>query len=96
MALYLLKLVESLNKGVKKADAYHNTGEGGLSPYHSNGGDVVFHFGTGYFGVTGEDGSFSMEKMIELVEDNPFIRAIEVKFLKVLNQEKVVYYLELK
>lgn len=73
------KAVESLNKGVKMADAYHNTGEGGLSPYHSNGGDVVFHFGTGYFGVRDEDGGFSMEKMIKLVENNPFIRAIEIK-----------------
>ncbi|WP_430413087.1 FMN-binding glutamate synthase family protein [Kordia sp.] len=73
------KAVESMNKGVKMADAYHNTGEGGLSPYHRNGGDVVFHFGTGYFGVRAEDGGFSMEKMIKLVEDNPFIRAIEVK-----------------
>ncbi|APY09506.1 FMN-binding glutamate synthase family protein [Winogradskyella sp. J14-2] len=73
------KAIESLNKGVKLANAYHNTGEGGLSPYHSNGGDVVFHFGTGYFGVRAEDGGFSMEKMVKLVEDNPFIRAIEIK-----------------
>ena len=73
------KAIDSLNKGVKIADAYHNTGEGGLSPYHSNGGDVMFHFGTGYFGVRSEDGGFSMEKMVKLVEDNPFIRAIEVK-----------------
>ncbi|MEN8885389.1 MAG: FMN-binding glutamate synthase family protein [Winogradskyella sp.] len=73
------KAIESLNKGVKIAGAYHNTGEGGLSPYHSNGGDVIFHFGTGYFGVRAEDGGFSMEKMIKLVADNPFIRAIEVK-----------------
>lgn len=73
------KAVESLNKGVKIANAYHNTGEGGLSPYHKNGGDVVFHFGTGYFGVRAEDGGFSMEKMVKLVEENPFIRAIEVK-----------------
>ncbi len=73
------KAVDSLNKGVKIAGAYHNTGEGGLSPYHSNGGDVVFHFGTGYFGVRAKDGGFSMEKMIKLVENNPFIRAIEIK-----------------
>ena len=26
-----------------------------------------------------KDGNFSMEKMIKLVEENPFIRAIEVK-----------------
>ncbi|WP_299443226.1 FMN-binding glutamate synthase family protein [uncultured Aquimarina sp.] len=73
------RAVDSLNVGVKKADAYHNTGEGGLSPYHSNGGDVVFHFGTGYFGVRTDDGNFSMEKMKALVENNPFIRAIEIK-----------------
>lgn len=73
------KAVESLNKGVQIASAYHNTGEGGLSPHHSHGGDVVFHFGTGYFGVRAEDGGFSMEKMVKLVQDNPFVRAIEVK-----------------
>ncbi len=73
------KAIESLNKGVKIANAYHNTGEGGLSPYHSNGGDVVFHFGTGYFGVRNEDGTFSLEKLIKLVENNPFIKAIEIK-----------------
>jgi len=73
------KAVESLNRGVKIAGAYHNTGEGGLSPYHSNGGDVIFHFGTGYFGVRGEDGKFSMDKMKELVSENPFIKGIEVK-----------------
>ncbi|WP_091424663.1 FMN-binding glutamate synthase family protein [Formosa sp. Hel1_31_208] len=73
------RAIESLNKGVKMADAYHNTGEGGLSPYHSHGADVVFHFGTGYFGVRSADGNFSMEKMKQLVEDNPFIRAIEIK-----------------
>ncbi|MBR9847444.1 MAG: FMN-binding glutamate synthase family protein, partial [Algicola sp.] len=73
------KAVESLNKGVKIAHAYHNTGEGGLSPYHKHGGDVVFHFGTGYFGVRDKDGGFSMEKMVKLVEDYPFIKAIEIK-----------------
>ncbi|MEP2935131.1 MAG: FMN-binding glutamate synthase family protein [Gilvibacter sp.] len=73
------KAVESLNIGVQKANAYHNTGEGGLSPYHSNGGDVVFHFGTGYFGVRDAEGNFSMDKLKELVANNPFVRAIEIK-----------------
>lgn len=73
------RAIDSLNKGCKIAGAYHNTGEGGLSPYHSNGSDVVFHFGTGYFGVRTEDGNFSMEKMKKLVQENPFIRAIELK-----------------
>ncbi len=73
------KAVESLNKGIKLAGAYHNTGEGGLSPYHSNGGDVIFQIGTGYFGIRDKNGNFSMEKLERLVNDNPFIKAIEIK-----------------
>ena len=73
------KAIESLNKGVLNSGAYHNTGEGGLSPYHSNGGDVIFHFGTGYFGVRADDGGFSLDKLVDLVEKNPFIKAIEIK-----------------
>jgi glutamate synthase domain-containing protein 2 len=73
------KAIASLNEGCKLTGAYHNTGEGGLSQYHKKGADVVFHFGTGYFGVRDDTGNFSMEKMVELVKDNPQIRAIEVK-----------------
>ncbi len=73
------RAVESLNKGCALAYCYHNTGEGGLSPYHKTGADVVFHFGTGYFGVRDENGEFSMEKIVKLVNDNPQVRAIEVK-----------------
>ncbi len=71
--------VESLNKGALKAGCYHNTGEGGLSPYHSFGADVVFHFGTGYFGVRSDDGKFSMDRLVKLVNDKPFVKAIEIK-----------------
>ncbi|WP_276166907.1 FMN-binding glutamate synthase family protein [Zobellia alginiliquefaciens] len=71
--------IEAMNKGVAKAGAYHNTGEGGLSSYHKQGGDVIFHFGTGYFGVRTPDGNFSMEKMKKLVAENPTIKAIEIK-----------------
>jgi len=73
------KAIESLNKGIKLADAYHNTGEGGLSPYHRHGGDVIFQIGTGYFGVRDKNGHFSMEKLEKLVTDNPFVKAIEIK-----------------
>lgn len=73
------KAVESLNKGAKKAGSYHNTGEGGLSPYHSHGADVVFHFGTGYFGVRSQEGSLDLGKLEQLVENNAFVRAIEIK-----------------
>jgi len=73
------KAVDAMNQGAKQVHAYHNTGEGGLSPYHKRGADVVFHIGTGYFGVRGDDGKFSMEMLKKLVKDHPQIRAIEVK-----------------
>ena len=73
------KAIESLNKGVQLSGAYHNTGEGGLSPYHSNGGDVIFQIGTGNFGVRGEDGNFSMDKLVKIINENPFVKAIEIK-----------------
>ncbi len=71
--------VEAMNKGALLADCYQTTGEGGLSPYHCNGADVVFQFGTGYNGVRNEDGTFSMEKLKKLVEDHPFIKMVEIK-----------------
>jgi glutamate synthase domain-containing protein 2 len=73
------KAIESMNKGAIKAGCYHNTGEGGLSPYHSYGADVVFHFGTGYFGVRDDNGNFCFEKLEELVQSKPYVRAIEIK-----------------
>lgn len=71
--------VTAMNKGALKAGCYHNTGEGGLSPYHRYGADVMFHFGTGYFGVRDEKGDFSFSKIKELTDQNRFIRAIEIK-----------------
>ena len=68
------RAITSLNQGALKAHCYHNTGEGGLSPYHSHGSDVVFHFGTAYFGVRDENGRFSMDRLKKLVAENPFIR----------------------
>lgn len=73
------RAVSALNRGALKANCYHNTGEGGLSSYHSQGADVVFHFGTGYFGVRDDHGNFSITKLADLVNQNPFIKAIEVK-----------------
>jgi len=73
------KAIASLNEGCKEAGAYHNTGEGGLSSYHKRGADVIFHFGTGYFGVRDKEGNFSMSEMVKLIKENPQIRAIEVK-----------------
>jgi glutamate synthase domain-containing protein 2 len=73
------RAVESLNIGAHLAGAYHNTGEGGLSPYHSTGSDVIFHFGTGYFGVRSKEGNLDLDKLEKLAENNQFVRAIEIK-----------------
>lgn len=71
--------ISALNLGAKLAGSYHNTGEGGLSPFHLLGGDVVLQVGTGYFGMRGKDGKFSLDLLAEKCEKNPQIRALEVK-----------------
>ena len=71
--------VEALNRGAQIAGCLHNTGEGGVSPYHLNGGDLVWQIGTGYFGCREADGRFSMARLQEAVARCPQIRAIEIK-----------------
>jgi len=71
--------VIALNNGAKMGKFYHNTGEGGLSPYHLQGGDVVWNIGTGYFSCRTEDGKFSYDKFVERATlDN--VKMIEIKF----------------
>jgi glutamate synthase domain-containing protein 2 len=57
--------VSALNLGAQKGGFYHNTGEGGISPYHLKGGDLVWQLGTGYFGCRTPDGKFSDEAFKE-------------------------------
>jgi len=71
--------IEALNLGAKQAGCWHTTGEGGLSPYHALGADVIYQFGTGYFGCRTIDGSFSMEKLLETLTRCPTVRGIEIK-----------------
>ncbi len=43
--------VRALNRGAKLGGFAHDTGEGGVSPYHrENGGDLIWEIGSGYFG----------------------------------------------
>jgi glutamate synthase domain-containing protein 2 len=67
------RAIESLNKGSFKFGNYHNTGEGGFSPYHKFGADVVFNMGTSYFGVRDESGNFVMEKLVKMMQNNPTV-----------------------
>jgi glutamate synthase domain-containing protein 2 len=71
--------VEALNRGAALAGCLQNTGEGGLSPHHLHGGDLVFQMGTGYFGCRELDGRFSLARLMELTDRHPSIRAIEIK-----------------
>lgn len=70
--------IESLNEGARLAGALHNTGEGGLSSHHRQGGDLVYQIGTGYFGCRTPGGEFSMPALLETIADSP-VRAIEIK-----------------
>lgn len=69
----------ALNKGAAKGGFFHNTGEGGLTPYHlENGGDVVWQIGTGYFGCRTKDGRFD-EKTFEEKAQLEQVKMIEIK-----------------
>jgi glutamate synthase domain-containing protein 2 len=69
----------ALNSGAKKGGFAHNTGEGGLSPYHLQpGGDVIWQIGTGYFGARAEDGNFN-DEAYKTNATRPNVKMIEIK-----------------
>lgn len=71
--------IEALNLGAKKAGCYHNTGEGGASPYHlKHDGDIVWQIGTGLFGCRTEDGRFNPTSFAKTAT-LPQIKMIEIK-----------------
>jgi glutamate synthase domain-containing protein 2 len=70
--------IEALNRGAAMAGCLHNTGEGGVSPYHRKGGELVFQIGTAYFGCRDEQGRFSLDRLKATVASAP-VRALEIK-----------------
>jgi glutamate synthase domain-containing protein 2 len=71
--------IRALNKGAAAGGFFHDTGEGGVSPYHREaGGDLVWEIGSGYFGCRSADGGFDPEKFAAAAAD-PQIKMIEVK-----------------
>jgi len=70
--------IEALNRGAALAGCLQNTGEGGLSTYHRNGGELVFQIGTSYFGCRDADGRFDLARLKDLVASAP-VRALEIK-----------------
>ncbi len=71
--------VRALTLGAKMAGCWLNTGEGGLSPYHLEGGcDLVFQIGTAKYGVRNQDGSLSDEKLRSIAL-RPEVKLFEIK-----------------
>ncbi len=71
--------VQSLSRGAKEAGVWLNTGEGGLSPFHLEGGcDLVYQIGTAKFGVRDDAGNLSDDKLREVAAHDT-VRMFEIK-----------------
>ena len=69
----------ALSQGAKLGNFAHNTGEGGISPYHIQGGaDLIWQIGTGYFGCRTKDGGFDEQLFAEKAA-NEQVKMIELK-----------------
>lgn len=72
------KAIMALNKGAQLGGFAQNTGEGGLSPYHLQGGDIIFQIGTAYFGCRDEHGHFNAEEF-KAIAAHDEVKMIEIK-----------------
>lgn len=71
--------VLALNGGAKIGNFAHNTGEGGISTHHlTEGGDLIYQLGTGYFGSRTKDGFFSPENF-QKTAANAAVKMVEIK-----------------
>jgi glutamate synthase domain-containing protein 2 len=71
--------ISALNAGAARGGFAHDTGEGGISPYHlSGGGDLIWEIGSGYFGCRDADGRFDAALFAEKAA-LPAVKAISIK-----------------
>ena len=69
--------VRALSRGSAVAGCWMDTGEGGLSPYHlEGGGDIIMQIGTAKYGVRDAHGELSAERLVEL---SKVVKAFEIK-----------------
>ena len=69
----------ALSRGAAAAGCWLDTGEGGLSPHHLEGGcDLIFQIGTARYGVRDDDGRLSDQRLRE-VAAHQAVRAFEIK-----------------
>ncbi|MEN2976890.1 FMN-binding glutamate synthase family protein [Tistrella bauzanensis] len=73
------RAIEALNAGAARGGFYHDTGEGGFSPYHRmHGGDIVWELGSGYFGCRDDQGRFDPDHFAETARLDQ-VKMIEIK-----------------
>src|SRR5699024_12681500 len=71
--------IEALNAGAARGGFAHDTGEGGISPYHlSGGGDLIWELGTAYFGARTADGRFDSEEFADKAAHDA-VKAVSLK-----------------
>lgn len=71
--------VRALSKGAKLAGCWMNTGEGGLSAHHLEGGcDIVMQIGTAKYGVRNARGELDDNKLREIA-NLPQLKMFEIK-----------------
>ncbi len=70
--------IMALNRGAMMGNFAHNTGEGGLSKYHLQGGDIIFQIGTAYFGCRTDEGLFDDNQFQESATREE-VKMIEIK-----------------
>ncbi|HBG97338.1 MAG TPA: FMN-binding glutamate synthase family protein [Rhodobacteraceae bacterium] len=71
--------IEALSQGAAKAGIWLNTGEGGLSPWHLEGGcDIVFQIGTAKYGVRDAEGRLDDARLARIAAHEQ-VRMFEIK-----------------
>lgn len=71
--------IMALNKGARLGAFAHDTGEGGISPYHREyGGDLIWEIGSGYFGCRREDGGFDADRFRDQAREEQ-VKMVEIK-----------------
>lgn len=70
--------ISAFNQGARIAGCLHNTGEGSISKYHLQGGELIWQFGSGYFGARNASGRLDLPRLRDTAAANP-VRAIEIK-----------------
>jgi glutamate synthase domain-containing protein 2 len=70
--------LRALNNGARKGGFAHDTGEGGLTPYHLGGADVVWEIGSGYFGTRTKEGAFDPDQFADKAAHD-LVKCISIK-----------------